>query len=127
MGQLRPCVDAYLRLSTQQPSTMCGIFAYLNYDVEKKRSEVLEILFNGLRRLEYRGYDSAGVSVDSDPEVDVDLVHLANGSAGNGLCGQSVHGPPLVFREEGKIDNLVAKVAEGEHLRWRSKPSKKIH
>lgn len=37
-----------------------GIFAYLNYHVPKTRREILEILLKGLRRLEYRGYDSAG-------------------------------------------------------------------
>jgi glucosamine 6-phosphate synthetase-like amidotransferase/phosphosugar isomerase protein len=39
---------------------MCGIVGYVNYLVEKKRSEILAILLNGLARLEYRGYDSAG-------------------------------------------------------------------
>lgn len=39
---------------------MCGIFAYLNYLEPKTRAEILEILLNGLKRLEYRGYDSAG-------------------------------------------------------------------
>ncbi|KAL0281091.1 UNVERIFIED_CONTAM: hypothetical protein PYX00_002186 [Menopon gallinae] len=44
---------------------MCGIFAYLNYLTPKTRREILEVLVNGLKRLEYRGYDSAGVAVDS--------------------------------------------------------------
>lgn len=39
---------------------MCGIFAYLNFFTPKKRSEVIDILIQGLRRMEYRGYDSAG-------------------------------------------------------------------
>uniref|UniRef100_UPI0009B3DB24 glutamine--fructose-6-phosphate aminotransferase [isomerizing] 1 isoform X2 n=1 Tax=Monopterus albus TaxID=43700 RepID=UPI0009B3DB24 len=43
---------------------MCGIFAYLNYHVPRTRREILEILLKGLRRLEYRGYDSAGVGID---------------------------------------------------------------
>uniref|UniRef100_A0A8C6S8R6 Glutamine--fructose-6-phosphate aminotransferase [isomerizing] 1 n=1 Tax=Neogobius melanostomus TaxID=47308 RepID=A0A8C6S8R6_9GOBI len=43
---------------------MCGIFAYLNYHVPKTRRDILEILIKGLRRLEYRGYDSAGVGID---------------------------------------------------------------
>lgn len=45
---------------------MCGIFAYLNYLTPKTRREVLELLIKGLQRLEYRGYDSAGVAVDAD-------------------------------------------------------------
>ena len=39
---------------------MCGIFAYLNYLTPKTRREILDLLVNGLKRLEYRGYDSAG-------------------------------------------------------------------
>ena len=39
---------------------MCGIFAYINYLTPKSRKEILDILINGLKRLEYRGYDSAG-------------------------------------------------------------------
>ncbi|XP_071106429.1 glutamine--fructose-6-phosphate aminotransferase [isomerizing] 1-like isoform X6 [Haliotis cracherodii] len=43
---------------------MCGIFAYLNYLVPSTRREILDILINGLKRLEYRGYDSAGVAFE---------------------------------------------------------------
>lgn len=45
---------------------MCGIFAYLNYLSEKSRKDVIDVLLNGLGRLEYRGYDSAGIAVDGD-------------------------------------------------------------
>ncbi|GAB6028469.1 Glutamine--fructose-6-phosphate aminotransferase [isomerizing] 2 [Chamberlinius hualienensis] len=45
---------------------MCGIFAYLNYLTPRTRQEILEFLIKGLQRLEYRGYDSAGVAVDID-------------------------------------------------------------
>ncbi|XP_060568040.1 glutamine--fructose-6-phosphate aminotransferase [isomerizing] 2-like isoform X8 [Ruditapes philippinarum] len=44
---------------------MGGIFAYLNYLVPATRKEILEILITGLKRMEYRGYDSAGVAFDS--------------------------------------------------------------
>ena len=43
---------------------MCGIFAYLNFLTPKSRKEILELLIRGLQRLEYRGYDSAGVGLD---------------------------------------------------------------
>jgi glucosamine--fructose-6-phosphate aminotransferase (isomerizing) len=36
---------------------MCGIFGYMGY------RQAVEIIFNGLKRLEYRGYDSAGMAV----------------------------------------------------------------
>lgn len=52
---------------------MCGTFAYINYLTERKREEILEILLNGLSRLEYRGYDSAGVAVDGEGDTAVYL------------------------------------------------------
>ncbi|XP_076346613.1 glutamine--fructose-6-phosphate aminotransferase [isomerizing] 2-like isoform X2 [Tachypleus tridentatus] len=45
---------------------MCGIFAYLNYLEPRTKQEILECLIKGLQRLEYRGYDSAGVAIDAD-------------------------------------------------------------
>ncbi|CEP11279.1 hypothetical protein [Parasitella parasitica] len=47
---------------------MCGIFGYCNFLSEKSRREVCDTLLNGLSRLEYRGYDSAGFAVDGDDE-----------------------------------------------------------
>uniref|UniRef100_A0A3Q2YHV9 glutamine--fructose-6-phosphate transaminase (isomerizing) n=1 Tax=Hippocampus comes TaxID=109280 RepID=A0A3Q2YHV9_HIPCM len=43
---------------------MKGIFAYLNHQVPRTRKEIFETLVKGLQRLEYRGYDSAGIAVD---------------------------------------------------------------
>ncbi|WRT67797.1 glutamine-fructose-6-phosphate transaminase (isomerizing) [Kwoniella shivajii] len=45
---------------------MCGIFAYCTFLVEKDRKYVCDVLCNGLARLEYRGYDSAGIGIDGD-------------------------------------------------------------
>ena len=42
---------------------MCGIIGYIG------PKEVVPVLIEGLRRLEYRGYDSAGVAVVHDGEV----------------------------------------------------------
>ncbi|KZF24657.1 glucosamine-fructose-6-phosphate aminotransferase [Xylona heveae TC161] len=50
---------------------MCGIFGYVNYLVEKDRRYILNTLVNGLSRLEYRGYDSAGIAVDGDKKNEV--------------------------------------------------------
>jgi len=44
---------------------MCGIFAYVNYGVPTKQKAIVDKLLNGLRRLEYRGYDSAGIAIDN--------------------------------------------------------------
>ena len=42
-----------------------GIFAYLNYSSPHTREEIINILMTGLKRLEYRGYDSAGMNYAS--------------------------------------------------------------
>ncbi|MGC8913383.1 MAG: glutamine--fructose-6-phosphate transaminase (isomerizing) [Thermoplasmata archaeon] len=42
---------------------MCGIIGYVG------RNKCMPILFNMLKRLEYRGYDSAGISVISDSKL----------------------------------------------------------
>lgn len=36
------------------------LFSYCNFLCERSRREVTDTLLNGLARLEYRGYDSAG-------------------------------------------------------------------
>ncbi|ELA41942.1 glutamine-fructose-6-phosphate transaminase (isomerizing) [Vittaforma corneae ATCC 50505] len=50
---------------------MCGIFGYCDIRCNKSQEEVCDILVRGLERIEYRGYDSAGVCVfDADtPKV----------------------------------------------------------
>ncbi|KAM8707447.1 hypothetical protein ACLKA7_011520 [Drosophila subpalustris] len=53
---------------------MCGIFAYLNYLTPKSRQEVLDLLVTGLKRLEYRGYDSTGVAIDSPDSKSIVMV-----------------------------------------------------
>ncbi|KAE8376860.1 hypothetical protein BDV26DRAFT_293771 [Aspergillus bertholletiae] len=50
---------------------MCGIFGYINYLVERDRKYILDTLLNGLSRLEYRGYDSAGLAIDGDKKNEV--------------------------------------------------------
>src|SRR5579863_4282964 len=81
---------------------MCGIIGY----VGKKAAS--PILLEGLRRLEYRGYDSAGVAVAHDADllvrkkkgrIDEGLARLlqsapADGSLGIGHTRWATHGPP---------------------------------
>lgn len=43
---------------------MCGIFAYVG-----NKSNAAEIVFEGLKRLDYRGYDSWGVAVNSKNQL----------------------------------------------------------
>ena len=44
---------------------MCGIFGYLGPAHGSSTREVVDALLTGLKRLEYRGYDSAGVAFDA--------------------------------------------------------------
>jgi len=44
---------------------MCGIIGYVGTD------EVVPVILDGLRRLEYRGYDSAGMAVMSDEGIQI--------------------------------------------------------
>lgn len=98
---------------------MCGIFGYYNFKVKRSRKAILELLFTGLRRLEYRGYDSAGISIDADPFPPT--AALDNGLS-NGHCNGYTNGDshslektpslpldasPLVLKAQGKIDTLV--------------------
>ncbi len=46
----------------------------MNYLTPKTRKEVLEFLVTGLKRLEYRGYDSAGVAIDNDDGKDIIVI-----------------------------------------------------
>ena len=73
---------------------MCGIVGFVG------ESDAIPILIEGLRRLEYRGYDSAGIAVKGD---DITIV-----------------------KEKGRIDNLVSRIDEVNpkgtmgigHTRW---------
>ena len=75
---------------------MCGIVGYTGFQ------DAYDIVINGLRRLEYRGYDSAGIVLDSD---NVDF---------------------QVAKTKGKVDDLVkvSKDLKGKahvgmgHTRW---------
>jgi glucosamine--fructose-6-phosphate aminotransferase (isomerizing) len=83
---------------------MCGIVGY----VGRSRS-VHEVLIDGLRRLEYRGYDSAGVAVWTGQELVIrravgKLSNLDAQLRGEDLCGElglghtrwATHGKPTV-------------------------------
>lgn len=66
---------------------MCGIFGIYNYERPYTRREIIDMLLKGLSRLEYRGYDSAGIAVDG------------------GRSGERAQ--PLIFKEKGNIAVLT--------------------
>lgn len=45
---------------------MCGIAGYIHFRKKRTQKEIGNILVNGLKRMEYRGYDSAGLCVCSE-------------------------------------------------------------
>eukprot|EP00899_Mesostigma_viride_P024865 jgi/Mesvir1/5563/Mv15586-RA.3 len=91
---------------------MCGIFAYMNCRVPQELRAIIEALLKGLSRLEYRGYDSAGICIDMEMCPPRGLFDMRDVDAyTNGL--PSVNGPQaLVVKQQGKIERLAALVNE---------------
>ncbi len=44
---------------------MCGVVGYVG------KNDCVDVLINGLSKLEYRGYDSAGIAVYTGSQIDV--------------------------------------------------------
>lgn len=101
---------------------MCGIVGYIG------PNQAIDFLIEGLRRLEYRGYDSSGVATIDDGEFSVtktagrvdDLAaklesHPAHGSIGIGHTRWATHGPAIDLNAHPHVggDSVVALVHNG--------------
>jgi glucosamine--fructose-6-phosphate aminotransferase (isomerizing) len=100
---------------------MCGIVGYVG-----RRRSVQEVLLDGLRRLEYRGYDSAGIAVwDGDAlairravgklaslDAEIRSEDLA-GSVGLGHTRWATHGRPSVPNAHPHLAGSVAIIHNG--------------
>ena len=91
---------------------MCGIVGYLG------SRDATPIILNGLKRLEYRGYDSAGIAVINGGQIDVrkdagklsqlvDLVNKSplNGAPGIGHTRWATHGAPSARNSHPHVGN----------------------
>ena len=75
---------------------MCGIFGYHHYNLTRTPRDMVNLLLAGLRRLEYRGYDSAGLSFCAVYET-TDHSHSCSA--------------PRVIKSSGNIDCLAAEIS----------------
>ena len=117
---------------------MCGIVGYVG------KKQAAPILLNGLKKLEYRGYDSAGVAVrDRDGKVVVvktrgKLMNLRekinDGLSLNGCCGightrWATHGEPSVVNAHPHVsdDDCVVGVHNGIIENFRELKEKLLH
>jgi glutamine---fructose-6-phosphate transaminase (isomerizing) len=102
---------------------VCGIVGYVG------KERCVEVLLEGLRQLEYRGYDSAGLALQLDGRVEtikqagrlerltgaVDQRngHLSAARAGVGHTRWATHGPPNEVNAHPQLGNGVAVVHNG--------------
>ncbi len=104
---------------------MCGIVGYVG------RKSCVDILLNGLTKLEYRGYDSGGIAVNVGNKIEVykeagklqnlkDMVaphheHLASSTMGIGHIRWATHGAPTAINAHPHVseDGRLALVHNG--------------
>ncbi|MEZ4743619.1 MAG: glutamine--fructose-6-phosphate transaminase (isomerizing) [Bdellovibrionota bacterium] len=99
---------------------MCGIIGYIGY------KEAVEVVFSGLEKLEYRGYDSSGIAVSHANEVSFiksegKLSNLApllkdlpkKSAAGMGHTRWATHGSPNTANAHPHVCQGVALIHNG--------------
>lgn len=91
---------------------MCGIIGYIG------KQDAQSIIINGLKKLEYRGYDSAGISLINDnnqvitkktqgkiANLESILNHKDNGKIGIGHTRWATHGKPSDINSHPHVSN----------------------
>ena len=91
---------------------MCGIVGYIG------KQKAVPVLINGLKSLEYRGYDSAGIAVLSNNQIDVikdkgrvaniesnPLINTLTGTIGIGHTRWATHGIPSKTNSHPHLNN----------------------
>ncbi|MFD2115786.1 glutamine--fructose-6-phosphate transaminase (isomerizing) [Paenibacillus yanchengensis] len=91
---------------------MCGIVGYIG------QNETQQILINGLQKLEYRGYDSAGIAIITEQGLEVTKAegrlerleaagneHPLVGTVGIGHTRWATHGKPSYINSHPHVDN----------------------
>ena len=91
---------------------MCGIVGYIG------KQKAVPVLINGLKSLEYRGYDSAGIAVLSNNKIDVikdkgrvaniesnPLINTLTGTIGIGHTRWATHGIPSKTNSHPHLNN----------------------
>ena len=87
---------------------MCGIVGYVGHNTDGRDYYAQDVVLEGLRRLEYRGYDSAGVAMYADGgigwckkagkvaalEAEIEARPLKNSVLGIGHTRWATHGGP---------------------------------
>lgn len=99
---------------------MCGIVAYIG------NKEACPILIKGLHRLEYRGYDSAGVALLSSPSQPSRKEGAKTANTRNSLPLGGKGWALNVYKCKGKVSDLEAHIAKQDthanvgigHTRW---------
>src|SRR3972149_999604 len=98
---IRPAPPRHFGLNSRRGRAMCGIVGYVGH------KKVVPVLLEGLKRLEYRGYDSAGLAILQPDRVGIyrsvgkikELEHALwgrdlSGEVGLGHTRWATHGRP---------------------------------